>query len=128
MNVKATDRCANCHCEFAEHNYVKDSIDKYACPYPLQGEISYGGFYGGDPRNFHPDYECCTPEEIARWKEACEKAEQLEADRNLPCPSFWIRTEHGHAHVNCQPFGIGTNVETIATFFEPAEHDYEDED
>lgn len=34
--------------------------------------VTYGYFHGGDPRDFHPDPECCTPEEIAAHKAACE--------------------------------------------------------
>lgn len=36
-------------------------------------EVWYGNFRGGDPRNFKPDLEVCTEEEIARWKAACER-------------------------------------------------------
>lgn len=34
-------------------------------------ESTYGPFPGGDPRNFTPDEECCTPEELEAWKIAC---------------------------------------------------------
>lgn len=33
----------------------------------------YGFFIGGDPRDFTPDDECCTKEEIDAWREACKK-------------------------------------------------------
>lgn len=33
---------------------------------------SYGGFCGGDPRDFHPDPECSTEEERVHHKAACE--------------------------------------------------------
>lgn len=36
------------------------------------GEASYGGFHGGDPRDFHPDPECSTEDERARHRGACE--------------------------------------------------------
>lgn len=32
---------------------------------------SYGYFPGGDPRDFEPDVECCTEEEMAAHKKAC---------------------------------------------------------
>lgn len=34
-------------------------------------QCSYGYFLGGDPRQFSPDEECCTTEEIARWQALC---------------------------------------------------------
>ena len=34
-------------------------------------EQVYGTFMGGDPRNFAPDEDDNSPEEIARWKAAC---------------------------------------------------------
>jgi len=34
----------------------------------------YGFFHLDDPRDFFPDYECCSPEELAAHKEACAKA------------------------------------------------------
>jgi hypothetical protein len=40
---------------------------------PTQG---YGYPISPDPRDFHPDEECCTPEEIANWKAACEAWER----------------------------------------------------
>lgn len=41
-------------------------------------EVIYGFFHLDDPRDFIPDEECSTPEEIAAHKEACEKAERGE--------------------------------------------------
>ena len=32
----------------------------------------YGFFPGGDPRNFFPDEECCSPDEIENHRLACE--------------------------------------------------------
>ncbi len=34
-------------------------------------DYSYGPFPGGDPREFVPDGDACTPEEVARWAAAC---------------------------------------------------------
>jgi hypothetical protein len=68
----ATDQCENCGDEFANHKYVKDSITQYKCPTPHQ-DSGYGyGYRGIDPKKYHPDYECCSNEEIQRWKDACE--------------------------------------------------------
>jgi hypothetical protein len=35
-------------------------------------EAIYGYFPGGDPRDFTPDFEVCSPEEIANWRRDCE--------------------------------------------------------
>lgn len=35
-------------------------------------ETTYGGFHGGDPRDFKPDPECSTQEERAAHRAACE--------------------------------------------------------
>lgn len=35
-------------------------------------DFGYGYYPGGDPRNFHPDPECCTEEEVAKHKAACQ--------------------------------------------------------
>lgn len=37
----------------------------------MREETVYGFFPGGDPRDFTPDPDCCTKEEIERWREAC---------------------------------------------------------
>jgi hypothetical protein len=41
-------------------------------------EEGYGFFHVADPRDFFPDEEDSTPEEIAAHREACEKAERGE--------------------------------------------------
>lgn len=123
--VTDTTQCRNCGAEFADHNYVENSLDVYDCPH-TRAEACYGFFHGGDPRKFTPDYEECRPEEIQRWKEACKQADELEAKRSLPCPSGWERTESGGVrHVLRAPFGIGTYVVEFATQFEPQEQDYD---
>lgn len=115
--MKAIDRCYHCHREFADHNYVPDSIDKYRCPVP-RVETTYGCFTGGDPRKFHPDAEDCTPEELANHKRACEEADALESGRNLECPSGWVQVAGVTAHVLNAPFGIGCYEVEFETFFE----------
>lgn len=120
--MKADAKCRWCHRDFADHDYIPNSIDQYKCPVNQQ-ENCYGYFTGGDPRDFHPDYEDSTPEEIANWKRACEEANRIEASRNLPCPSGWIVDEKRKliAHVLNAPFGIGVCTIEIETVFEAME-------
>lgn len=108
-------RCS--HCGESIEDHVKDSDPPWRCSEQI-GSV-YGYFTGGDPRDFFPDHESCSPEEIKKHREACEEADRLNANPNLPCPSFWIRTEHGCVHVLRAPFGIGvTSYPT--TYYEPA--------
>jgi len=52
-------------------------------------DSTYGPFAGGDPRNFEPDEECCTPEEIAAWKSACAEWDAgFGTDRGPGCQTF----------------------------------------
>ncbi len=46
---------------------AREYLREVAGPHPM-----YGYFNGGDPRDFSPDEECCTPEELAAHKAACE--------------------------------------------------------
>jgi len=130
MNVSATDICKNCGDEFANHDYVKDSITQYKCPVPHQ-ESGYGFFCGGDPRLFHPDGECCSEKEIANHKAACELWDDAESRGETPepekCPSGWIRDESGKVigHVLRSPYGIGCYTLELDQFFEAREHDFE---
>jgi hypothetical protein len=102
-------RCKNCGQPFEEHH--AESEPPYHCPYEYQMQPSYGFFNGGDPREFHPDYESSSPEEIANHRRACEEAERLESMRGLPCPSGYEQVEHEGkacvAHVLRAPFGMG---------------------
>ena len=65
----------------------------------------YGFFCGGDPRDFVPDEESCSPEELAAHKKACEEADAEEKARKLSCPSGWVAPG---IHVTRSPFGIGS--------------------
>lgn len=65
----------------------------------------YGFFCGGDPRDFVPDEESCSPEELAAHKKACEEADTEEKARKLSCPSGWVAPG---IHVTRSPFGIGS--------------------
>lgn len=132
-DVQATDQCANCGREFADHDYVKDSIDQYRCPHP-HVESGYGYFHGGDPRNFHPDYESCDKREIENHRKACDLWNDCESRGETPepekCPSGWIYDDNGKAiaHVLRSPYGIGCYTVEFEQFWEPREHDYEIED
>lgn len=124
--IRDTERCIHCGHEFADHDYVKDSITDYKCPHPRVESI-YGYFHGGDPRDFHPDYESCTKTEIERHKKACELWNESEAKGVTPepeaCPSGWIFDDNGKpvAHVLRSSYGIGTYVVEFESFFEAAE-------
>jgi hypothetical protein len=81
-HIEATDLCEHCHHQFADHNYVPDSIDVYQCPWPIQiGESIYGIGYGRDhnPHNFCPDRDCCSADELDAWNKACEAWDKAEA-------------------------------------------------
>lgn len=43
-----------------------------------RSDVTYGYYCGGDPRDFSPDRECCTAEEIAAWESACAAWERGE--------------------------------------------------
>lgn len=60
--------------------------------------VTYGYFPGGDPRDFDPDPECCTEEEMARHKAACEEWERGE------------RTEHERHHHKAMTLTDGREV------------------
>jgi len=130
FNVNDDTPCGNCGADFADHDYVKDSIDQYRCQHPHQ-EFSYGYFHGGDPRQFHPDHESCDPKEIENHKAACELADKLGAEGRpvqWDCPSGWEQWGDVVAHVLRAPFGIGTYVAEFEQFFEAREEDDETED
>lgn len=98
--------CKNCGQEFNEH--IAESEPPYMCPHEFQADSVYGFFHGGDPRYFHPDYECCSPSEIESHKRACAEADRLAEKRELPCPSGFERVGDGTViHVLRAPFGIG---------------------
>ena len=128
MDLKPTTPCSCCGCEYAEHNYVPDSITTYVCPHP-HVESTYGAFHGGDPRDFHPDGECCTEEERENHRKACELWNECEASGKTPdpeeCPSGWIYDDTGKAiaHVLRSPYGIGVSTIEFEQYFEPQEQD-----
>ena|GEM_PF-6779098 len=105
FDISELPRCANCGECFDEH---LDTEDGWMCAV-FQDSI-YGSFCGGDPRNFHPDYECSTDKERENHRKACEEAE-IAANPNLPCPSGWERLSDGTiCHVLRCPFGLGVTT------------------
>lgn len=73
---------------------------------PLFG---YGFFAGGDPRNFEPSPDECSPEELANHLNACLLWDIAEKSGKTPtpedCPSGWDATHT--IHVLRAPYGIG---------------------
>lgn len=70
----------------------------------------YGFFSGGDPRDFTPDHDSCSPEEIANHKAAVEAVERNKVP--LGNLSEWLESDDGKnvMHLLRAPFGIGTCV------------------
>jgi hypothetical protein len=76
---------------------IADDIRRYG------EDVGYGYYPGGDPRDFHPDPECCSTEEYGRWQEACAAWERGETpDPGGPHKHF----EGGH--VTVAHYGLGT--------------------
>lgn len=104
--MKPDAKCSNCGRDFADHNYLANSIDGWQCPDPYY-EMGYGYFTSGDPRHFFPDAESCSPAELANHRKACD-----EWDRGL-------KTEYRGGCGSHTPFGIGMyRVEFESTFEE----------
>ncbi len=74
--MQADTKCNNCGRDFADHEYVDSVIVKggeaWKCPEP-HIETGYGAYKGGDPRLFSPDAECCSADELAAHRAACDK-------------------------------------------------------
>jgi len=74
-------------------------------------QVSYGGFFGGDPRTFTPDEQVCMPEEIRAWEAACER--WAGGDRT-PAPIGCLHYSDGRNALfitgRTVGFGLGTNV------------------
>lgn len=82
--------------------YLRELLAQAARP-------EYGAFPGGDPRTFTPDPEMCTPEETARWKEACAEWDAGKG-KPVPPPCSAIHDASGKVvgHAFAPRFGIGT--------------------
>lgn len=114
------------HIEIKDDRTLLERVDaalEQLANYPLN-DSAYGYFAGGDPRRFHPDSECCTPEELAAHEAACAAWDAgNEIDYSDQCsgwtggelyvtPSCAFATatlEIGPViHFTRSPFGIGT--------------------
>lgn len=85
-------------------------------------EQSYGFFPGGDPRDFTPDFEGCTPQEIEAWKEACDSWNRGE---KVVCEGShrWLVDAEGKVigTATVSSFGIGTYWFDLEEDFDPTE-------
>lgn len=85
-------------------------------------QIGYGFFPGGDPRDFTPDSECCTAEEKAAWKEACE---QWNRGEKVVCEGShrWLVDREGNVigTATVSGFGIGIYTYDEEEYFETTE-------
>ena len=76
--------------------------------------VVYGFFHGGDPRDFSPDAESCSEDEISRHRQACQLWDEAESRGETPtpekCESGWIYDENNQPvmHVLRSSYGIGT--------------------
>jgi hypothetical protein len=79
----------------------------------------YGYFLGGDPRDFFPDSESCTPEEIKAHAEAVHKWNLNEANgvtnEDLPCKSGPMVINDTVVWATASDFGIGGYDATLPT-------------
>lgn len=67
----------------------------------MASESGYGYARPANPHDFHPDAECCTEEEIAAHKAACEAYDKGEYTPERG--SEWV----GKTHILRAPWGIG---------------------
>ena len=73
--------------------------------------VGYGGFHGGDPRNFTPDPECSTEEERAAHRAACGRWDRGEAKEPEPdTHSIHAGEDGSFLHVALAGYGLGTYV------------------
>ena len=69
----------------------------------------YGTFMGGDPRDFTPDPESATPDEIARHKADCAAAEAGKLAHKVPdCVAH--QTDEGTVFVTRSSYGLGVTM------------------
>lgn len=66
----------------------------------------YGNYCGGDPRDFAPDRDCCTPAELEAHRVACEAAKRGEPFEAV-----------AHHHDVIDVPGLGTGVASFAGSF-----------
>lgn len=75
-----------------------------------------------NPHDFEPDFECCTPEEIAFWEDAKRRWDAGERDvrGNRPESTY---DEQGNLtmHVLRTSWGIGINTVEVGDWHDPEE-------
>lgn len=80
-HIQATDICEHCGSEFANHNYVPNSIDVYECPHEIITSQGYGlGYDRSRPDCYSPDHECCTPAELDNYRTALAEFNRCQAN------------------------------------------------
>lgn len=100
-------------------------MDEPFDPEPWEGDESemeylYGFPLVSNPHDFAPDYQCCTPAEIAAWESDCKLWDaQPDAVPNPREGSGWYGDADGKPtmHMLTTRWGIGTN------FFRPGAPD-----
>jgi hypothetical protein len=77
------------------------------------GDVVYGYFPGGDPREFTPDPECCTEEEMANYERACKLMDE-DKITSVDGRHHWPIEKDGEVigHVTHAAFGLGTYTAT----------------
>ncbi len=103
-HIQATDICEHCWQEFADHNYVPDSIDVYECPHQIVTDQGYGLAYDRSrPDCYSPDHDCCTPAE-------------LDYHRTEPLPGQWrsLQVHERELGYWCLLVQSSNNVQAVA--------------
>ena len=94
----------------------RDDTDENGDPVDYEPQLDengylwlYGHFTGTDPRDFFPDYELCTEEEIANWQADCEAWNKGEG-KPAPPPGRTLYKRDGSffGHVLAPRYGVGT--------------------
>ncbi len=102
-------RCDDCDRVWGVAAIIIDLDDEISEPQVERDERgpfiwSYGHFGSGDPRDFEPDMELCTPEEVERWKADKARAEAGETVIAPPAGE-WVTPD---MHILAPKYGIGT--------------------
>jgi hypothetical protein len=103
--------------EYAREEFPHSVTLKKAIEEEKYVDVQYGFFNGGDPRDFNPDLECCSEEEVARWHEAVSSW-NIGARVEYAGSHFWIHD------ANDKIIGSGTNATFgIGTYLCVYDHD-----
>lgn len=79
-------------------------------------DVCYGFFCVKDPRDFEPDFECCTPKEISSWRRWVQIYDLCEAEDRKPpaldsgCKPYYSDTGKLVGFIDAPVFGIGMNL------------------